>query len=133
MGCEKRQVIDLDIRRFVTEYQAEILESAQGQRIVAPFSAGVERSVQYGPRLKAHAAYLSQYQLLPYERIREYVEDQAGIPLSAGSLFNFNQDAFNKAAGLEPWVKDRSAEAPMKQASTSAANVTGYMARRMTA
>ncbi len=36
VGCEKRQVVDLDIRRFVTEYQAEILENAQGQRIVAP-------------------------------------------------------------------------------------------------
>ena len=113
VGFEKRQVVDLDICRYVTEYQAEVLENAQGQRFVAPFPAGVERSVQYGPRLKAHAVYLSQYQLLPYERIREYFEDQAGIPLSAGSLFNFNQDAFNKAAGFEPWVKDRLAEAPL--------------------
>ncbi|MCP8690540.1 DUF6444 domain-containing protein, partial [Marinobacterium sedimentorum] len=81
VGYERRQVIDLDISRFVTEYQAEILENNQGQRIVAPFPAGVERSVQYGPRLKAHAVYLSQYQLLPYERVREYFEDQVGIPL----------------------------------------------------
>jgi len=133
VGCEKRHVIDLDTSRFVTKYQAEILENARGQRIVAPFPVGVERSVQYGPRLKAHAVYLSQYQLLPYGHIREYFEDQAGIPLSADSMFNFNQDAFNKAAGFDPWVKDRMAEAPMKQASTSAANVTGCMARRMTA
>ena len=84
VGYEKRQVIDLDISRFVTEYQAEILENAQGQRFVAPFPDGVDRPVQYGPSVKAHAVYLSQYQLLPYERIREYFEDQAGIPLSAG-------------------------------------------------
>ena len=45
--------------------------------------------MQYGPRLKAHAVYLSQYQLLPYERVREYFEDQVGLALSAGSLFNF--------------------------------------------
>ena len=40
------QVVDLDIRRYVTEYQAEILENAQGHRFVAPFPVGVERSVQ---------------------------------------------------------------------------------------
>jgi len=28
VSFEKRQVVDLDIRRFVTEYQAEILENA---------------------------------------------------------------------------------------------------------
>lgn len=72
VGFEKGQVVDLDIRRFVIEYQAEILENAQGQRFVAPFPVGVERSVQYGPQLKAHAVYLTQYPLLPYDRIREY-------------------------------------------------------------
>jgi transposase len=125
VGCEKRQVIDLDIRRFVTEYQAEILENAQGQRFVAPFPVGVERSVQYGPQLKAHAVYLSQYQLLPYDRIREYFEDQVGIPLSVGSLFNFNQDAFNKAAEFEPWVKDRLAEASVVHADETGVNIGG--------
>ena len=59
VGVEKRQVVDLDIRRYVTEYQAGILENAQGQRFVAPFPVGVERSVQFGPQLKAHAVYLS--------------------------------------------------------------------------
>ena len=43
VGYEKRQVIALDISRFVTEYQAEILENAQGQRLVAPFPDGVDR------------------------------------------------------------------------------------------
>jgi transposase len=107
VGYEKRQVIDLDISRFVTEYPAEILENAQGRRIVAPFPDGVDRPVQYGPSVKTQAVYLSAYQLLPYERIREYFEDQAGIPLSAGSLFNFNREAFDRAAGFEYWVKDR--------------------------
>jgi transposase len=69
VGYERRQVFELDIRRFITEYQAEILEDEQGNRIVAPFPSGVDRAVQYGPGLKAHAVYLSLYQLLPYERV----------------------------------------------------------------
>jgi len=125
VGHEKRQVIDLDISRFVTEYQAEILENAQGRRIVAPFPAGVERPVQYGPGLKAHAVYLSQYQLLPYDRIREYFEDQVGIPLSAGSLFNFNREAGDRAAGFEVWVKDRLAESDRIHADETSINIGG--------
>lgn len=125
VGYEKRQVIDLDISRFVTEYQAEILENAQGQRFVAPFPDGVDRPVQYGPSVKAHAVYLSQYQLLPYERIREYFEDQAGIPLSAGSLFNFNQEAFERTAGFEHWVKDRLAESERIHADETGINIGG--------
>ena len=125
VGYEKRQVFDLDISRFVTEYQAEILENEQGQRIVAPFPAGVDRPVQYGPRLKAHAVYLSQYQLLPYERVREYFEDQVGLALSAGSLFNFNQEAFDKAEGFEHWVKDRLAESELIHADETGINIGG--------
>jgi transposase len=33
-GWEKRQVIELEIQRVVTEYQAEMLENEQGERVV---------------------------------------------------------------------------------------------------
>lgn len=92
-GFEKRQVMDIEVFRWVTEYQAEVLVNEHGQRYVAEFPEGVTRPIQYGPGLKAHAVYLSQYQLLPYERIREYFADQLGVPLSAGSLVRFNEQA----------------------------------------
>ncbi|MCH9698522.1 MAG: hypothetical protein K0U68_10490 [Gammaproteobacteria bacterium] len=85
-GVETRQVVDLDIARVVTEYRAQILEDATGKRFVAPFPAGVNKAVQYGDRLKAHAVYLSQYQLLSYQRIQDYFADQLQIPISQGSL-----------------------------------------------
>ena len=37
---------------------------------------------------------MSQQQLIPYDRIREYFHDQCSIALSAGSVFRFNQEAF---------------------------------------
>ncbi len=61
-GVEIRQVFDIDISRFATEYQAQILENEQGHRFVTPFSDGVTKAVQYGNQLKAHAVYLSQHQ-----------------------------------------------------------------------
>ena len=74
VGFETRQVFD--ISRIITEYQAEILEDEQGNRFVAAFPDGVTKAVQYGNQIKAHAVYLSQFQLLPYKRIQSYFADQ---------------------------------------------------------
>lgn len=95
VGFDKRQVFNIDISRFVTEYQAQILEDENGNRYVAEFPENVNSAVQYGNTLKAHAVYMSQYQLLPYKRIEEYFTDQLQIPISQGSLFNFNKTANN--------------------------------------
>lgn len=96
IGEEVRQVVDIEFKRVVTEYRAQILENELGQRFVAKFPKDVNSRIQYGNGLKAHAVYLSQYQLLPYERIREYFTDQLNIPLSSGSLFNFINTAYSK-------------------------------------
>lgn len=98
IGFETRQVIDIKISREVTEYRAEILQEDSGQQFVARFPETVTRPVQYGSSVKAQSVYLSQFQLLPYDRIRDHFADQCGIPLSAGSIFNFNKEAY---AGLE--------------------------------
>ena len=100
VGHEKRQIIDIDISRFVTEYRAQILEYDQGNRFVASFPDGVKRPVQYGLNLKANAVYMSQHQLIPYDRIRDHFQDQMHIPVSAGSVFNFNKEAYDR---LEPF------------------------------
>jgi len=93
VGVEKRQVVDIEFRRVMTEYQAQVLENDRGQRFVAPFPEDVIRPVQYGKGHQAHAVYLSQYQLLPYERIREYFSDLLGLPLSRGSVHSFIGEA----------------------------------------
>lgn len=92
-GYEVRQVVDIDISRIITEYRAQVLVNEQGQRFVAEFPENVTRPIQYGAGIKVHAVYLSQYQLLPYQRIAEYFSDQLDIPLSAGSIVNFNLEA----------------------------------------
>jgi len=91
---EARQVIDIEITKKVTEYRAEVLEDRNGNQFAAQFPAGVTRPVQYGNRLKAQSVYMSLQQLVPYDRVCDYFADQCGIPLSAGSVFNFNKEAF---------------------------------------
>jgi transposase len=85
VGFDTRQVIDIRISSEVTEYRAEILQDEAGNQFVADFPPGVTRPVQYGASVKAQSVYMSQFQLLPYDRMRDYFADQCGIPLSAGS------------------------------------------------
>jgi transposase len=44
VGWEKRQVIEMEVRRVVTEYQGEILENERGERVRAEFPEGVVQS-----------------------------------------------------------------------------------------
>ena len=102
--AEARQVIDIEVGKVVTEFRAEVLENPRGEQFVAQFPAAVTRPVQYGGSVKAQAVYMSQQQLLPYDRVCDYFSDQCSIPISAGSLFNFNQEAFERLESFEAIV-----------------------------
>ena len=107
VGYQARQVFDIDISRVVTEYRAQVLEDDNGNRYVAPFPQGVTKAVQYGAGIKAHAVYLSQFQLIPYNRVRDYFADQLHIPISEGAIFNFNKQAYETLDVFETIAKEQ--------------------------
>jgi transposase len=88
-GYQRRQVLDLpsDLTLQTVEHQAfaktcpHCHTSTQAQ-----FPQQVPAWVQYGPRLRALAVYLSQVQLLPYARTCELLGELFGVELSEGSL-----------------------------------------------
>jgi transposase len=125
VGFDKRQVFDIDISRFVTEYQAQILEDENGNRYVAEFPENISVAIQYGNALKAHAVYMSQHQLLPYKRIEEYFTDQLQIPISQGSIFNFNKVANKHLSGFESIVKDMLASSSRMNVDETSVNING--------
>jgi len=125
VGFESRQVFDIDISRVVTEYRAQILEDDNGKRIVAPFPEGVAKAVQYGTSLKAHSVYMSQFQLVPYNRIQDYFADHLHIPVSEGSIFNFNKEAFQFLADFENRVKNELAASDLAHADETGINIGG--------
>lgn len=125
VGYESRQVIDIEISRIVTEYRAQVLENEQGKRYVAPFPEGVSRPIQYGQSIKAHAVYLSQFQLIPYERVADYFINEASIPVSVGSLFNFNQEAYDLLAGFDELAKQNLIKSALVHADETGINVNG--------
>jgi len=124
-GFERRQVVDIDIRRIVTEYRAEVLKDKKGTRYVAPFPDGVTRPVQYGNGIKAHAVYLSYFQLLPYGRIEDYFRDQLLIPISSGTICNFNQDASKRLESFETWLTGTLSKSSVLHADETGINIDG--------
>ena len=74
MGQVKRQVFDIPpLGIEVTEHQAEV-KQCPGCGVRAGCPAG-SQPTQYGPRLKAQACYLHNYQLIPLARTTELLTD----------------------------------------------------------
>lgn len=88
---EKRQVYDLpDIKMQITEYQSHSKECPKCNVLNKPlFPKGVEAATQYGNNLKSFISYCSTYQMLPYERISELIEDMTSHKMGTGTIYNF--------------------------------------------
>lgn len=127
VGYEKRQVIDIDISRVVTEWRAQVLEDQDGKHYVAPFPEGVTRPVQYGIGVKVNSVYMSQYQLIPYSRIEEHFWEQMEIPVGNGSIFNFNKEAYERLEYFEQWVKKQLAASNVIHADETGINIGGKL------
>ena len=125
VGFDSRQVFDIDISRVVTEYRAQILQDDKGNRFAATFPKGVTKAVQYGTGLKAHSVYMSQFQLIPYNRIQDYFADQLHMPVSEGSIFNFNKEAFLSLADFENRVKNELTASDLAHADETGINIGG--------
>jgi transposase len=125
VGFDSRQVFDIDISKVVTEYRAQILQDDKGNRFVATFPKGVTKAVQYGTGLKAHSVYMSQFQLVPYNRIQDYFADQLHIPVSEGSIFNFNKEAFLSLVDFENRVKNELTASDLAHADETGINIGG--------
>lgn len=95
----RRQVFELPEKLYeVIEHQALAVTCPHCQTTTrGAFPAGVSQPVQYGPRMKGLMVYLQGYQLLPYERSAELIEDVVGLGVSEGTLDQARQSC---AAGL---------------------------------
>jgi transposase len=125
VGYETRQVFDIDISRIVTEYRAQILENEKGQQFVATFPEGITKAVQYGNGIKSHSVYMSQFQLVPYNRIQDYFKDQNQIPVSEGSIFNFNKEAYDLLSEFEEQAKTKLRQSRLAHADETGINISG--------
>ncbi len=124
-GFESRQVIDFVITVHVIEYRAQILIGANGERYVAAFPPLITRPVQYGSKTKASAVYMSQYQLIPYQRIENYFSEQIKVSISTGSLVNFNREAYDGLERFEKMAKEKLRRSHVLHGDETGINING--------
>jgi transposase len=105
-GCvkERRQIYDLpEVRLVVQEHQVEEVCCPTCQHPnEGSFPSGVEAAAQYGPKVRALAVYLHQYQLVPLARTCELLEDLYESRVSEGTLLAWVEQA---AIALEPTMQ----------------------------
>ena len=83
--------------------------------------------MQYGPRLKGLVVYAQNYQMVPAERLTEFLFDVYGISLSQGTLFNITRRAYNTLDSFEHNIKKLLAEAGILHVDETGARVNNNL------
>lgn len=113
VNLEDEPILDTKIRQSydipplkiqVTEHQSEVKVCRCGCRNTN-FPEGLRHYVQYGPRIKGLLVYLQNYQLLPYSRTAELIEDLFDHKISCGTLHNAQKYAYEQLESFEISLK----------------------------
>ena len=104
---EVRQVFEIPEPKLkVIEHRAEKkICPGCGKKNTAAFPTGVESPAQYGPRFKGLVSYLQNYQMVPFDRLTEFLEDVYEARISEGTVANTAEAAYNGLAGFEEQTK----------------------------
>jgi transposase len=111
-NVDKRQVIDVSLRRVVTEYQAEYADCKDcNTRSKAEFPESCKQKIQYGIGFKSLIVYLNKYQFLPLQRTAELSYELFGLKISEATILSFCKEGYNKLAAFEIITKKLLTEA----------------------
>jgi transposase len=125
--AERRQVIELVIRREVTEYRVVAGTCACGRVHRSDFPEAISAPVQYGPGVCAFAVYMTQYQLLPFERSAAVLDELAGIAISPGSLYRAVESAAARLQAPVAAIREALVGAPLAHADETGVRVGGAL------
>ncbi|MCL4494899.1 MAG: IS66 family transposase [Firmicutes bacterium] len=125
---DRRQVFDLVARIEVTEHRAfTAICSACHHETAAEFPTEVAHPVQYGPGVKAFLSYGSTYQLLPMERLCDFLEDLTGHRVSEGTVYNVQSALSDRLATYDQRMHARLAQEPVLHFDETGIRVAGRL------
>jgi transposase len=87
-GFDRRQVFDLPPMKLEVTEHRRLRKTCPccGRVNQGQFPESVTQPVQYGQRIKGLAVYLTAYQLLPWDRSTQMLDDMFGTSLGEGTL-----------------------------------------------
>jgi transposase len=105
----RRQVFDIPepAKQIVTEHHLfKIMCPRCQSHNRSDIWSEVQQPVQYGVQLRSAIIYWNQYQLIPVNRIKQWVNDYYQIKLSTGSIQNFIRRFAVKVAATVDQIKE---------------------------
>jgi len=107
-SVSSKQVFDIPkVEMEVTEFQQHSKVCPCCKTVNKPeFPVGLNSYVQYGENIKTFIAYLNTYQMVPYERIGELVEDFTSHKMSSGTIYNILESFYDKMDVFEERSKE---------------------------
>ncbi len=109
LDYEGRQVFDLPpLDLEVTEHRAYKKSCpCCGILTKGEFPEGITQPVQYGPKIKSLMVYMNEYQLLPFDREREFFYDVFNQAISPGTIYKAIQESYVKLEVAELHIQQQ--------------------------
>lgn len=126
---ERRQVWDVPPQTMeVMEHQIEVkMCPVCGYLNKAEFPSDVTAPVQYGTGVKSLMSYLSQFQLLPYDRIRMFFHDLFKQDISQATFIQANEVLFEQLEEVETDLVKRIQTSPVAHFDETGVRVEGKL------
>lgn len=107
LDYQVRQVYDIaPIVIKVVEHRSEVKScSCCGAAVVGAFPPEATGRVQYGSNLRSLVSYFHNYQMIPYARLVEIMGDLTGHRISEGTVYNYQNKAYERLEGFEQALK----------------------------
>ena len=126
-GVDVRQVLEVEIRRHVTEHRMEVRRCTCGCEAVAEAPQEATAPACYGPGVRALACYLAIFQHIPYDRMAQFFSDVLGLSVSTGALVKMVHEGGSRLGFFSDVVRDLLKEAPAVHFDETGARVTGRL------
>lgn len=123
-----RQVLDIPpIVLQCTEHQVYKKVCSCGNHMQGSFPTYVNAAVQYGPNTEALIGYLHARQYLPYQRMKEFLQDVMQLPISTGGINKILQRLAAKAQPVYEQIKQRIEQSAVVGTDETSMNINGKL------
>lgn len=103
---DKRQQVDITfIPPITTQFNRFAIVCPCGRTTKPSYPENINSAVQYGPNIRAMINYLSVYQYMPYNRIKDVFSKMFNLSISEGTISNTLKRSANKCAGIYEFIK----------------------------
>lgn len=125
----KQEVVIPPIKaRFIEHQSLRCTCSKCDTQTTTDLPSHLKANIQYGGNIQALITYLSVYQYLPSNRIKSYLKDIMGIPISEGTIYNIIKSMSNKATPVYEIIKEKIATSKIVGGDESGVKINGSKA-----